>query len=226
MPPRGPWGHWDAAEKRSYHHGRLKEALIEAARSLVARHGPAGFTLAEAAKLVGVTPAAPYRHFSDRDALMGEVAREGFDIFRTRLEAAWDRGQPDPAEAIQRMGRAYLAFARDEPGYYFTMFGHAQRLASAGGNEAAQRAFGALALAAAAVLERRNVPDAGARALAYEIWALSHGVATLMLGRHIEAGSAECDPQTLLESGVAAMIEKAVWSASQNAGAPKENGRR
>ena len=217
MPPRGPWGNWDSGEKRSYHHGRLKEALIEAARSLVARHGPAGFTLAEAAKLVGVTPAAPYRHFSDRDDLMGEVAKQGFENFRGRLIAAWDEGRPDPDSALKRLGRAYLTFARDEPGYYFTMFGHAQRLASGGGHEAAQRAFDSLASAAGAVLERRGASRAGARKLAYEIWSLSHGVATLMLGRHLQDGSAECDPETILESGVAAMIEKAVWSGRQTA---------
>ena len=52
--------------RRGYHHGRLRDALVEAARTLVAERGTAGFTLAEAAKRVGVTAAAPYRHFSDR----------------------------------------------------------------------------------------------------------------------------------------------------------------
>jgi len=212
---RGPWGTWDKSEKRGYHHGRLKEALVEAARALVARHGPAGFTLAEAAKLVGVTPAAPYRHFSDRDELMGEVARQGFENFRDRLVAAWDEGRPNPGDAFRRMGRAYLAFAREEPGYYFTMFGHAQRLASSGGHEAAQRAFDALANATSEILKQRGAKTDSARKLAYEIWSLSHGVATLMLGRHLEAGNSECDPETVLESGVTAMIEKAIWTASQ-----------
>lgn len=212
MRPRGPWGDWQGEPRKGYHHGRLKEALMEAARSLVARHGPAGFTLAEAAKLVGVTPAAPYRHFSDRDALMGEVAKQGFENFHGRLSAAWDNGRPDPVEAMKRMGRAYLAFARDEPGYYFTMFGHAQRLSNGGGDAAAQKAFDALATAAAVVLERRGSSVAGARKLAFEIWSLSHGVATLMLGRHLEAGKNDCDPETILESGVSAMIEQAVWT--------------
>jgi len=212
---RGPWGNWEKSERRGYQHGRLNEALIEAARSLVARHGPAGFTLAEAAKLVGVTPAAPYRHFSDRDELMGEVARQGFDKFRGRLLAAWDEGRPEPSEALKRMGRAYLAFAREEPGYYFTMFGHAQKLANGGGHEAAQRAFATLEEAAARVLKQRHASPQAARKLAYEIWSLSHGVATLMLGRHLEAGRAECDPETILESGVAAMVEQAVWTARQ-----------
>lgn len=212
MPPRGPWGSWEEKEKRGYHHGRLKEALMEAARALVARHGPAGFTLAEAAKLVGVTPAAPYRHFSDRDALMGEVAQQGFDQFRGRLIAAWDDGRPDAMQALSRMGRAYLSFAREEPGYYFTMFGHAQRLADQGGLPSSQRAFDVLVNAAAKTLEQRGATAEGARKLAYEIFALSHGVATLMLSRHLDAAASECDPEAILESGVNAMVEKAVWT--------------
>jgi AcrR family transcriptional regulator len=211
--PRSPWGTSEKSEKRGYHHGRLKEALIEAARALVARHGPVGFTLAEAAKLVGVTAAAPYRHFTDRDELMSVVAKQGFENFRARLFAAWEDGKPDPAEALKRMGRAYLAFAREEPGYYFTMFGHAQKLQNNGGHVAAQQAFDALAQAAGAVLMSRGVPADGARQLAFEIWAMSHGVATLMLGRHLEPGGDECDPETILVGGVGAMIEKAIWMA-------------
>ena len=58
---------------RSYHHGNLKEVLLEAARKLIEEHGAFGFSLTEAARLAGVSPAAPYRHFRDRDALLAEV---------------------------------------------------------------------------------------------------------------------------------------------------------
>jgi len=201
--------------RRAYHHGRLKEALIEAARSLIERHGPQGFTLSEAAKLAGVTPAAPYRHFSDRDALMGEVAARGFEQFGARLAGAWDGGRPDAGAALQRMGRAYLSFAREEPGFYFTMFGHAQRLSDQG-RIAADKAFDSLIKAAAAVLRERNVPDAGARPLAYEIWSTSHGVATLSLGRFLDADKPEGDPAQVLENAVSALIERAVWTASMD----------
>ena len=60
--------------RRGYHHGNLREALIEAALELIGAKGPAGFTIAEAARLAGVTPAAPYRHFRDAEALLAEVA--------------------------------------------------------------------------------------------------------------------------------------------------------
>src|SRR5262249_7345083 len=68
-------------DRRGYHHGTLREALTRAALDLIAAKGPAGFTFAEAARSAGVSPAAPYRHFRDRDALMADVARRGFELF-------------------------------------------------------------------------------------------------------------------------------------------------
>src|SRR5262249_39922826 len=83
-------------ERRGYHHGNLREALIRAAVDLIAAKGPAGFTFAEAARSAGVSPAAPYRHFRDRDALMADVARRGFELFEAELGRAWNDGRPDP----------------------------------------------------------------------------------------------------------------------------------
>src|SRR6187397_2010706 len=107
---------------RGYHHGNLKEALIRAALQLIAEKGPAGSTFAEAARFAGVSPAAPYRHFRDRDDLLADVARRGFEQFADALTKAWDDGRPDPMTAFERMGRAYLSFARTEPAYYSAMF--------------------------------------------------------------------------------------------------------
>jgi AcrR family transcriptional regulator len=102
---------------RGYHHGNLKEALIRAALELIAAKGPSGFTFAEAARSAGVSPAAPYRHFRDREELLANVARRGFEQFEATLKAAWKDGVPDPFSAFERLGRAYLAFARTEPAY-------------------------------------------------------------------------------------------------------------
>src|SRR5471032_1810068 len=116
------WRKEDRRAERGYHHGNLKEALLQAALDLIARKGPAGFTFADAARSAGVSSAAPYRHFRDRDALIADVARRGFELFETHLEQAWDNGKPEPFAAFERLGRAYLAFARDEPAYYSAMF--------------------------------------------------------------------------------------------------------
>src|SRR5215475_2529565 len=107
---------------RGYHHGNLKEALMRAALDLIAQKGPGGFTFAEAARSAGVSPAAPYRHFRDRDDLLVDVARRGFDQFTQVLARAWNDGQPEPMSAFERVGRAYLQFARTEPAYYSAMF--------------------------------------------------------------------------------------------------------
>ena len=113
---------WRKDEPRGYHHGNLREALIRAALELIAKKGPAGFTFAEAARFAGVSPAAPYRHFRDRDELMASVALRGFVQFEAALARAWDGGRPDAFAALERLGKAYLEFARDEPAYYAAMF--------------------------------------------------------------------------------------------------------
>ena len=116
------WSGHGRGGRRSYHHGNLREALVSAALDLIASKGPAGFTFAEAARQAGVSAAAPYRHFRDRDALMADVAKRGFERFEARLTAAWDEGRPSPLTAFDRLGKAYLAFARSEPAYFSAMF--------------------------------------------------------------------------------------------------------
>src|SRR5208283_2699927 len=88
------WSSQGGFERRGYHHGNLREALVEAALALIAKKGPAGFTIAEAARLAGVSPAAPYRHFRDAEALLAEVALRGFDRITAELIAAWNDGRP------------------------------------------------------------------------------------------------------------------------------------
>jgi AcrR family transcriptional regulator len=116
------WSGQGGFERRGYHHGNLREALVEAALALIGEKGPAGFTIAEAARLAGVSPGAPYRHFRDAEALLAEVALRGFDRFAALLSAAWNNGRPDPISAFEALGRAYLAFAREEPAFYAAMF--------------------------------------------------------------------------------------------------------
>src|SRR5437867_6663872 len=116
------WRKEQRRAERGYHHGNLKEALLQAALGLIAEKGAAGFTFADAARWAGVSPAAPYRHFRDRDELLADVARRGFDAFEAALKQAWDDGRPDPFTAFDRVGKAYLQFAKNEPAYYSAMF--------------------------------------------------------------------------------------------------------
>ncbi len=203
----GPIGY----ARRGYHHGRLKDALIEAARALIAEHGASGFTLAEAAKRVGVTGAAPYRHFADRNELIGELARRGFELFGDSLAGAWDEGKPDARIALKRMGRAYLAFARAEPGLYSAMFNEVKNL-PAPAHAVAAKAFDGLGRAAAAVLGGANVTPADVRRLAFEIWALAHGTAMLAVAGHLDPARGD-DPSLILDQGAEALIEIALKRA-------------
>ncbi len=116
------WRKEERRAERGYHHGNLKEALLQAALGLIAEKGAAGFTFADAARMAGVSAAAPYRHFRDRDELLSSIAQRGFEQFEARLTAAWDDGRPDTVTAFERVGRAYLAFAREEPAFYNAMF--------------------------------------------------------------------------------------------------------
>jgi AcrR family transcriptional regulator len=190
-------------ERRGYHHGNLREALIRGALVLIAEKGPAGFTIADAARSAGVSPAAPYRHFRDRDDLMADIARRGFEAFEARLAQAWNGGSPDPLRALEAVGAAYLAFARDEPAYYAAMFEAGTPADSTPElRQASDRAFAVLreaAEAVAATLPRDKRPPALMMAL--HIWSFAHGIASLF-GRGHASRKAPMSPEELLEAAV------------------------
>jgi AcrR family transcriptional regulator len=175
------WSKEDKESPRGYHHGNLKEALLRAALELIAQKGPAGFTFAEAARWAGVSPAAPYRHFRDRDELLASVALRGFHQFEQVLARAWDEGRPDVFFALDRLGRAYLDFARSEPACYSAMFEGGVPLADNPElRDAGDRAFAVLRAAAeklCAQVPARDRPPA--LMVALHIWAMAHGIASL-----------------------------------------------
>ena len=186
------------SERRGYHHGNLREVLLEAARRLIAERGPAGFTLSDAAKLAGVSPAAPYRHFKDRQALLKEIAVQGFQALGERLGAAARAGGPD---GFLAMGRAYLAFAREEPAYYAAMFntGHT---GDAGPKD--DPGFTALAHAVGRAIGSDD-PDR-VKAAATLVFALTHGLASLSAPGSIAMPGGLPDPEHLLDIGVGALL--------------------
>ena len=191
-------------KRRAYHHGDLREELVRAALELIAQKGPSGFTFAEAARWAGVSPAAPYRHFRDRDQLLSDVARRGFELFETALARAWNDGRPDPLAAFEEVGKAYLAFARSEPAYYSAMFEAGVPLDTNPEMRAAgERAFAVLRNAAENLLAAIPLPSRPpALMVALHIWALSHGIASLF-GRGDAARRAlPMSPEELLEAGV------------------------
>ena len=110
--------------RTTYHHGDLPRALRAAASRLVAEHGPEGFTLREAARDVGVSHAAAYRHFADKRALLAAVCEDGYHALAATLRAA-NRRHPsdDAATRIRRLGAVFVRFALDDPPRFHLMFG-------------------------------------------------------------------------------------------------------
>jgi AcrR family transcriptional regulator len=203
------WDSNEAGKRRGYHHGNLREALIEAALRLIGEKGPAGFTVAEAARAAGVSPAAPYRHFRDRDELMADVACRGFETFAAALRTAWDAGRPSPRVALRRLGSAYLHFARNDPATYSAMFEsglpHGRYPAL---NAASEDAFTVLRDACAAVIAAMppgNRPPA--MMVALHIWSMSHGIASLFSRGDAARRPLPMSAEDLLEAGVLVYLD-------------------
>lgn len=189
--------------KRGYHHGNLKTALMDAALELIETKGPTGFTLSEAAKRAGVTPAAVYRHFEGREDLIAEAAQQGYGIFADLMEHAYQSGQPSALAAFEATGRAYLAFARRFPGHYIAMF-------ESGISVNRTSELAAVAHRANAVLERaaadlsQHIPEdkrPPASMFSAHIWAMSHGVVELF-ARNSPGRASPFPPEDLLETGI------------------------
>jgi AcrR family transcriptional regulator len=189
--------------KRGYHHGNLRQELVEAALRLIEARGPQGFTLSEAAKQAGVTPAAVYRHFEGREDLIAEGARQGYEIFADVMQHAYETGQPSALAAFEATGRAYLAFARRYPGHYIAMFESGisiQRTPELAA--AAARAWGVLQRAAEELSQHippeKRPPPAMFSA---HVWAMSHGVVELF-ARNSPGTQSPFPPEDLLETGI------------------------
>ena len=171
---------------------------------MIAAKGPLGFTFAEAARAAGVSQAAPYRHFRDRDQLMADVARRGFERFELVLTRAWSDGAPNALDAFERLGKSYLAFAREEPAYYAAMFEAGIPLdLNPELLTLSERAFAVLRRASEAVcasLPREGRPPPLMMAL--HVWALSHGIASLFGRGDAARRKLPMTPEDLLEAGV------------------------
>lgn len=189
--------------RKGYHHGNLKQALIEATIKLIEEKGPTGFTISEAAKHAGVSAAAPYRHFKGREDLIAEVAKQGFEMFADLLEYAYQKGGNSSLASLEATGRAYLAFARKNPGHYIAMF-------ESGVSVNADPELAAVANRAINVLVKAadnlssNLPAdkrPPSTMVSQHIWALSHGIVELY-ARGEPGARSPYTPEDLLETGL------------------------
>ena len=170
-------------KRRTYHHGRLRSALIEAALRLVETEGAAGLTLRAAARRAGVSQAAPYRHFADKEALLAAVAEEGFRALSQAMRRVASRRDLTAVERFRQTGQAYVGFARTHPAHYRVMFGRGvgdfTRHRSL--HEASEETFGLLVGAIVACQQEGAIRPGDSRALAITTWATTHGLVSLWM---------------------------------------------
>lgn len=195
---------------RPYHHGALRQALLEAAERILVRDGVAGLTLRAAAREAGVSHAAPKNHFGDLVGLLSELATVGFERFASTLRASLRDGDP-PERRLASIGRGYVAFARAQPGLFLLMF-RSERLDMERPSlrAAAESAAGVLSQAVGA-RRGETVGTVLTLAQAAEIalsWSLVHGFAMLLLdgrlGRVLSRLPPGAGVDTLLDAVLAA----------------------
>jgi AcrR family transcriptional regulator len=108
--------------RSSYHHGDLRQALLDKALERIRAHGVAQLSVREISKDLGVSPAAAYRHFADKQSLLYALAEQGFHELGKRIEAKLKKAGADPLERLFALGEAYIKFALEQSEYTKLMF--------------------------------------------------------------------------------------------------------
>jgi AcrR family transcriptional regulator len=196
-----------APRKHAYHHGDLRTALIRAALQLIGEHGVKGLALSDAARLSGVSVAAPYRHFKDKEALLAEIAAEGFALFRDSLARAMEDHPRDKIKRLVEMGVAYVDFAINHPSHFKVMWESA--IAKDEYPEVRQVADAAYRLLQQAVFDL--VPGsfpARRQALVVAAWSVVHGYASLTLGRELDVATEGKDSKKLLRQSLHLLVDQ------------------
>jgi AcrR family transcriptional regulator len=168
------------SSKAVYHHGDLRAALLRAALELLEESGESALSLRAVARRAGVSPAAPYRHYADREALVSAVAAVGYRELADRLAAA--HPSPSTPEQLASVAIAYVQFALERPALFRIMFEEPCDR----DNDERVAATAVVSLYVRGIVER-SFPQADAEALATAIWALVHGLAFLHLDGKLDA---------------------------------------
>ena len=176
-----------AGDKASYHHGDLRRALLDASLALIAEEGSSALSLREVARRAGVTHAAPYRHFVDKEALLAAVAEEGHRAMAERMRETMARATT-PLDRLEACGVAYVLFTVEHPAHFRVMFGpHFTRPVVAADSPDPVNSFRLLLdtiVEAQRAGQLRAEPPA---TLALTCWSLVHGLASLWVDRQLGA---------------------------------------
>ena len=175
----------DGGRTDGYHHGDLPRALVASAVGLIEEEGREAFTLREVARRVGVSHAAPYRHFADKQALLAAAAAYGFRELGESTGTAFE-AERSPGEGFLAVGRAYIRFATQRPTLFRLMFDSGLEDADNALVEAKQGAFDVLLGAVAAAQQAGVIRSLDLVDVAITAWSTVHGLAHLMIDRVVE----------------------------------------
>lgn len=218
QPVAGPSRRTDAGSRDAYHHGALREALIDASESLLAQRGLEGFSLREVARRSGVSPAAPAHHFGDAAGLLDAVATSAFDGLTAALEAGNTRGGNDPVARLREQGVGYVAFALRYPGRFGLMF-RAGPHKSEQLRRSGDAAFRTLEQAVRDLCGVTPVaplrPDQWNALLS--IWSVVHGFAHLALAGQFDRLAPGGNLEALVRGTLAPMLEQHLANLAQSA---------
>jgi AcrR family transcriptional regulator len=179
-----------AARRRKrtpFHHGDLRRALLDTVVEIMGREGPAAITLREVAGRIGVTHAAPYRHFTSKEALLAGVAEEGFRLMRDQMLEAMARRGPDPLDRWEELGVSYVLFALKQPCHFRLMYSSelADRARHPALRDAAQASYRLLLDVVVESQKARRVREGDPQKLALTAWAMMHGLEVLLIERQL-----------------------------------------
>ncbi|MEQ1695122.1 MAG: TetR/AcrR family transcriptional regulator [Hyphomicrobiaceae bacterium] len=203
-------GHDDKSEFRGkgrYHHGELRESLIRATRQLVVEKGAENFSLADACRLAGVSTAAPYRHFRDKDEILEEIVARGFDDMAERSGRALLAHGAGTLAGIIAMGQAYVAFAKEETPIFRLMFGQDPVLKKAVEVRAQGQACLAKVIMAVEAYCAANGVKGDASFIAVKLWTFVHGAASLLIDGDYVVVAPEIDVNTMIAAAAPGLLK-------------------
>lgn len=189
-----------------YHHGDLREALIGAAYDLVLEKGADAFLLSDACRCAGVSTAAPYKHFRDRDEILECVCERGFEELTERSMAAVAAAGPGTIDGIKAMGQSYVRFAVEKQMLFRLMFGQHPKLKQADHVIAQGRdCFGSV-IEEVARFCRDNGVAGDPQTIAVRLWTFVHGAASLLIDEDYDKVAPDLDVALMIEDATPMLL--------------------